>query len=103
MAVRGTTPTFKLKFSDEEVDLTQALNVYATFKNLNTVITKTGDDIEVAAKEVDVYLSQEETLSFEADTTVEVQVNWTYAEGRRAASKVKYIKFGKNLIGSVLE
>lgn len=35
---RGTTPTFALTFEDEELDLTQAENVYVTF----SYITKTG-------------------------------------------------------------
>ena len=101
--VRGTTPTFKLMLSDEEVNLTEALNVYATFRNLNVLITKTGEDLEITANEVDVYLSQEETLSFEADSNIEVQLNWTYVDGRRACSNIIKVPVGRNLIGSVLE
>ena len=42
--IRGTTPTFKLMLNDETVDLTQAVNVYATFKQKNNETTKTGAD-----------------------------------------------------------
>lgn len=45
--IRGTTPTFQLKLADEQVDLTQALNVYATFKSREQTITKSGADLEV--------------------------------------------------------
>ena len=55
--VRGTTPTFKLYLDDEYVDLTQAVNVYVSFKQKDTLITKTGEDIEVREDEVDVYLN----------------------------------------------
>lgn len=40
--IRGTTPTFKLLLNDEEVDLTAAANIYATFKQGSVLITKTG-------------------------------------------------------------
>lgn len=100
--IRGTTPTFQLKITDDSVDLTQALNVYATFKQLGFQIDKSGEDIEVYEKQVDVFLSQEETLQF-GDGNLEVQLNWTYGDGSRAASNIKTIQVTKNLIGSVLE
>lgn len=100
--IRGTTPTFKLTINDNSVDLTEALNIYATFKQFNTIITKTDVDLEVSAHEVDVYLSQSETLQF-TEGTVEIQLNWTYADGTRAATKIATINLTKNLIGSVIE
>lgn len=100
--IRGTTPTFKLTLNDETVDLTQALNVYATFKQLNTLITKSGVDIEVTANEVDVYLSQAETLQF-SEGYIDVQLNWTYTDGRRACSNIIKVAIGRNLINEVLE
>lgn len=100
--VRGTTPTFKLYLDDEYVDLTQAVNVYVSFKQKDTLITKTGEDIEVREDEVDVYLSQAETLKF-IKGDVEIQLNWTYLDGRRACSNIITIEVDKNLIGDVLE
>lgn len=99
--VRGTTPTFKLYLNDEYVDLTQAVNVYVSFKQKDTLITKTGEDIEVQENEVDVYLSQQETLQF-IKGSVEIQLNWTYLDGRRACSNIITIEVDKNLIGDVL-
>lgn len=100
--IRGTTPTFKLKISDENVDLTQVTNVYATFSQAGKVITKTGDDLEVLANEVDVYLSQEETLSFKF-STLEIQLNWTYEDQKRASTKIAKVSIGRNLINEVIE
>ena len=99
--VRGTTPTFRLILDDEYVDLTQAVNVYASFKQKDTLITKSGEDIGIAEGEVDVYLSQAETLKF-IKGDVEIQLNWTYLDGRRACSNIITIEVDKNLIGDVL-
>ena len=101
--VKGTTPTFRLLLNDETVDLTQALNVYATFKQGTKEITKSGDDLTVLANEVDVYLEQKETLMFSSNDIMQVQLNWTYVDGRRACSNIIKIPVGQNLIGSVLQ
>ena len=100
--IRGTTPTFTLTLNDNTIDLTQAVNVYATFKQGDKVLTKTGEDITVTAKTVEVYLNQEETLSFLAGSKVAIQLNWTYAEGKRACSNIVAVDINHNLIGSVL-
>lgn len=99
--VRGTTPTFSLKI-DNSVDLTEAYNVYATFKQTNHTLTKTGESLDVTAHQVDVYLSQEETLKF-IGGSMDIQLNWTYADGSRACSNIVSVNVGANLIGSVLE
>jgi len=65
--VRGTTPTFIIQIEDD-VDLTDARNVYVTFEQGLLKITKSGQDIEVSAKEVDVFMSQSETLQFNTGT-----------------------------------
>lgn len=102
---RGITPTFTFNFPDS-VDLTQASSVYVTFAKANNVayFTKTGNDIEVSAHRVDVFLSQTETLSFLRE--VLVQVNWLYTvEGgteKRACTKVMKVRTDQNLINEVL-
>lgn len=100
--IRGTTPTFKLQINDETVDLTQAENVYASFKQQNTLLTKTGDDITVTANEVDVYFTQAESLKF-LRGEIQVQLNWTYAAGERACSNIIKVAIGENLVPEVLE
>lgn len=102
---RGTTPTFTLTFpstGQNVVDLTQARNVYVTFKNGNKTITKTGEDLTVEAHSISVYLNQEETLSFTRFGT-EIQANWTYENGRRAASEIKTYSFSEQLLNKVVE
>lgn len=100
--IRGTTPTFQLKINDESVDLTTADNVYVTFAYMKWSLTKTGDDLDVYAQEVDVYLSQTETLSF-PKASVDVQINWTFDNGKRACTTIASVKVTKNLIERVLE
>lgn len=99
---RGTTPTYRLKFSEESLDLTEANNVYVTFRKGPKILTKTGSDIEVAPKQIDIYLNQKETLMFSMGE-VKVQVNWTLGGGRRAASVVKNIDLSEQLLEKVIE
>jgi len=99
---RGTTPTYRLKFSEESLDLTEANNVYVTFRKGAKILTKTGSDIEVAPKQIDIYLNQKETLMFSMGE-VKVQVNWTLGGGRRAASVVKNIDLSEQLLEKVIE
>lgn len=106
MALKGTTPTFILTVPDT-VDLTEATNVYASF-GLSTdaeLLRKTGDDISVSEHQVDVYLSQEETLALPTGKIL-VQLNWTYQQGAnvlRDATEPAAILFKPNMINEVLE
>lgn len=101
MIIRGTTPTFTLTVP-ETVDLTAANNVYATFRQGANVITKSGGNLSVSEHTVDVYLSQDETLSFTVGE-VEIQLNWTFAGGQRAASTIETITLDENLLRRVVE
>lgn len=99
--IRGTTPTFTLTINDT-VDLTEAANVYVTFHSRQGDLTKTGDDLEISANVVNVYLTQEETLSFVVGRC-ELQINWTYNDGSRACTNIVTVDVGANLINEVLE
>lgn len=101
---KGTTPTFTLTLP-EEVDLTTAQNVYVTFEKGKKELRKTGDDLVVTAHQVEVYLSQEETLSFPSGD-VALQLNWTYQDGgmiKRAASNIVSVSMKTNLEDRVLD
>lgn len=98
---RGTTPTFTLTFSDEELDLTEASNVYVTFKKNSKSLTKTGEDITVSAKQIEVYLDQKETLMFQTGE-VKVQANWVMADGQRACSTVTNVLLSEQLLDRVI-
>lgn len=98
---RGVTPTFILTFEDDGLDLTTAKNVYVTFDN-GAVITKTSDEISVAARQIEVYLTQAETLALSRGA-VKIQVNWTFDDGSRAASDIVPYTFGPQLLNRVVE
>lgn len=99
---RATTPTFVCTFEDDGLDLTTANNVFVTFEQKTKSLTKSGDGIEVEAKKITIYLDQEETLRF-SEGKVEVQANWTMANGRRACSDVVSIDLSKQLLRRVVE
>lgn len=102
MVAKGTTPTFTFTFpNDSSVDLTQAAHVYVTFKGAQ-IIEKSDTDLTIAEKRVEVFLSQEETLAL-SHGPIGIQINWTYADGSRAASDIVQYTISKNLIGRVLE
>ena len=96
---RGTTPIFELTFKEEELDLTQANHVYVTFRCKGYKLTKTGDDLTVYPKRIDVHLGQSETLGFINE--IEIQANWTF-DGDRCASKVVKYPIDKQLEKGVL-
>lgn len=102
MIPQGSTPTVILTFSD--VDCTEAQKVYVTFNSGRRKLTKSTDDsVAVTATEISVYLSQAETLAFLTGTnSVEVQVNFMFADGSRAVSEIARFSVAKNLLDEVL-
>lgn len=94
---KGTTPTVMLTFEDHGLDLTEAKNVYVTFTSNLKTVTKSGEDLIVLPNEIDVYLSQKDTLSFQLDE-VEVQANWTYDGKLRHCSTIETIDTERNLL-----
>ena len=98
---RFTTPTFTLTFTEESLDLTNAANVYVTFSSAGASFTKTGEDLEIAEKEIDIYLSQEETGKLEDQ--VFIQANWTTETGDRAASDIVAVDIDPQLLRKVVE
>ena len=96
-----TTPTFTLTFGDELLDLTEASNVYVTFRSRGCTITKSGQDLTVEEKTISVFLSQEETGMF-LPGIVEIQANWTIGENR-AASNIVATTISEQLLRRVVE
>ena len=96
----GTTPTFTLKLKRTcDVNLNLVNNIYVTLKQGSIALTKTGSDlIIVDSKTIRFSLTQAESLSFVIDKTVELQVNWTYENNKRAASKVIPVILEKQLL-----
>lgn len=96
----GLTPTIIVRVP-QTVDLTEAANVYVSFKQYNKLIMKKTDGFIVDEHEVSIYLTQEETLMFCPDIAA-LQVNWTYADGQRGATRWIAIRFDKNQLPEVL-
>ena len=97
--VRATTPTFVLTFTG--IDLTEAEEVLVTIRQGTTELTKFGDDLSVTATTISVFLSQAETLMFQAGKA-EIQANWVYADDTRACSTIATIIVERNLLGEVV-
>lgn len=98
---RGTTPTFTLTFSDPDLDLTEASNVYVTFSSKGSSFTKTGVALSVTAKSISVFLSQKETLSLCGN--VRIQANWLMPGGARMASDIVEYALSEQLLEKVIE
>lgn len=98
-----TTPTFTLTFDDENLDLTEAENVYVTFRSGGARITKSGEDLTVNEKTIDVFLTQSDTGKFSDSEGVDIQANWTMAGEGRAASEVAHYEISEQLLNEVIE
>ena len=94
-----TTPEIVLTFQEESLDLTQAESVYVTLKSDRSKLTKSGQDLEVAEKEIRFRLEQAETANFSG--YCEVQANWMIA-GQRIASEIARVEFTRQLLKEVI-
>ena len=99
--VQATTPTFVLTLP-QDIDLGEAAHVYFTLRQNGSVIEKSDTDLNIDANEVEVYLSQEETLKLSIGTA-RLQLNWTYANGSRACSTIAAVTVDENLLKAVVE
>lgn len=97
-----TTPTFVFIFTEQDLDLTQARNVYVTFSGPGYELTKTGNDLTVEQKSISVWLSQNETSRMKIGA-IEIQANWTTPNGNRAAGDVVTVEISKQLLRKVVE
>lgn len=105
MTSRGTTPTYILTLP-EGTDLSEASAIFVTFAtpDYKTVIQKTGTELSIDGNTIEVFLTQEETLSFPVGDIL-VQVNFTYQEGsvtKRAATTIVKTSSVRNLINEVI-
>ena len=84
---RGTTP--KNKFIPD-IDLTDAEEIYITYKQGCRVLEKTKADlIDLEPELISVELSQEETLMFKSyGDDIEIQVRAKFAGGNVSASNI---------------
>lgn len=99
---RYTTPVFTLTFTEEGLDFTTAKDVYVTFTQAFTSITKTGEDLELTEKTISLFMTQEETSGF-GEGNVDIQANWLTVDGTRAASEIVTYPFTRQLLQRVVE
>ena len=105
--IQATTPTFIMTPRDRKtkdpIDLSEARNVYFTVeqKQTATKITKSGESVVVDGSTVSVYLDQSETVQFH-EGVIEIQLNWTYPNGKRAATCKRKIEVEENLLKGVV-
>ena len=105
--INYTTPTISLTV--EGVDISTA-DIYASFEQGRTEMTKSGTDITVTTDTHDqitdtivtMTLTQTESALFAFNKPVSVQVNWIFANGSRDATEIKVIPVMRNLLDEVI-
>lgn len=98
---QGTTPTLTLVLPNT-VDLTEASSCIFTMSQGSAIVEKEENDLTIAAHQVDVYLTQADTLKFQIYSDAKIQLNWLYSDGSRACTKVKTIRVDENLHKAVM-
>lgn len=96
--MQGLTPTITVTLSTS-TDLTQAAHIYPTIKQGGKVMRLT--NFEFTAHQVDIYLTQADTLEL-SPGAAEIQINWTYSDGQRAATVPKGMTISPNHLLEVL-
>lgn len=100
--IRFTTPLLPLEV--EGIDLTDNEDVYVTLAQNDNKLTKSGADLTIAydadtdISTIDFTLSQCETASFYLGKSVDLQVNFINASGRRDATNIVTIPVMRNLL-----
>lgn len=83
---RGTTPTHIFNTS---TDLSDAEIIFVTYEqNGKQVIEKTKADVTFGQMQMQVKLTQEETLGFDIKAPVEIQIRAKFADGSAIASNI---------------
>jgi hypothetical protein len=98
--IQGSTPThtFKLPFSTALIDAVRIS--YA--QNGVLMLTKRKADCTMGEKSITVTLTQEETLAFDADSIVEIQVQVLTTGGDSLPSAIKRVSVDRLLDRTVL-
>lgn len=104
--VQYTTPEFTFVIKDDGADLTDAENIYVTFKQNHSQLTKTGEDLTIVdRKTIQASLSQEESMYF-VPGPVSIQINWTFLDEnnklQRVSTGIKQVQITQNLLPRVI-
>lgn len=96
---KGVTPTLILQFS-EDAELDRATDIIVSLSNVKGTHMLDITDVVVDNNTITVELTQDQTLKM--PDYVALQVNWTYAGGKRACSDIKTLSFKDNLYPEVM-
>ncbi|MDD6561362.1 MAG: hypothetical protein PUF17_10435 [Lactimicrobium massiliense] len=101
--IRYTTPLLILRIPTKIEDA----DVFVTIKQNPVIISKKidYDDISYDGEMtvINVFLSQEQTAKFHANTFASVQVNWITSDGQRDATIKKKIDITDNLLDKEIQ
>lgn len=82
---RGTTP---IHIFNTDVDLSNAVAIYVTYKQANTVVAeKSIDEMTVTPETITLNLTQEDTLNFLPMRNVLIQIRAKFQDGTAIKSK----------------
>lgn len=98
--VQATTPTFVLTLP-ETVDLSIVDKMLFSLVQNQTKLTKKINPSDFEGQTVSVFLTQTDTLPF-VKGTADLQLNWTYADGKRACSNIVKVNITNNLYPGVI-
>lgn len=95
--IRGTTQVYNIKFLTK-IDLSKVRQVYITFASQLHEVTKDIRDVKIEPQEnrIVCYLTQQDTLSFQAGE-IKMQVRILLSDGSAHASRAKSIRVEKIL------
>ena len=82
---QGTTPTIVINVNN--IDVNTLKSIYVTFEQTGFILTKNKDDIDIIDDQIQIRLSQEETLQFERGKC-NVQLRAITNDGNEIASTI---------------
>lgn len=98
--IKGTTPTI-IFTSPDTFDCTLPSKIVLTVKSgAKVIIRKENEDLDIQEHSISVWFSQEETLSFQRE--IKMQLNMLYDDGNRAASDEKRFEWKDNQLNEVM-
>lgn len=97
---RGTTPK---NIFETDTDLTLAEAVFLTYQQKGeTVLEKGIADMTITAEAITVELSQDDTLAFDENAQVQIQIRARFPDGSAVASNIMNAPVGRILKEGVI-
>ena len=99
--IPGTTPTHRFTIPVEKADIQRVRVTYG--QGYKPLLTKEDDDCQVEGNVLEVKLGQEDTLLFDADSKIQIQVRILTTGGDAFSSDLIRVPCGIALDREVLE